>query len=182
MTSEDVIHSFFLPSFRVKTDVLPGRYTTLWFNADTLGTWHIFCAEYCGAEHSRMVGRVVVMEPHEYETWLAGGSAESAPVASGAELFAAKACDTCHRPDSVARAPRLEGLFGTQVRLLNGAVAVADETYLRESILTPQAKIVDGYQPLMPTFKGQLTEEEVLQLIDYVKSLKSPATAPAQGG
>ena len=183
MTSEDVIHSFFLPAFRVKTDVVPGRYSTLWFNADKTGSWHIFCSQYCGAEHSRMVGRIVVMEPHDYEAWLAGGGkAEGAPQ-TGAELFVAKACNTCHRTDSDARAPYLAGLYGTQVRLLDGGTATADETYLRESILNPQAKIVNGYQPLMPTFKGQLTEEEVLQLIDYVKSLKSPAkTASSQAG
>jgi cytochrome c oxidase subunit 2 len=123
------------------------------------------------------------MEPHDYEACArAEARAEALPAASGAELFVAKACNTCHRPESAARAPHLEGLFGTQVHLLNGAVATADETYLRESILTPQAKIVDGYQPLMPTFKGQLSEEEVLQLIDYVKSLKPQAQAPAQGG
>src|SRR5262245_19599654 len=172
MTSEDVIHSFFLPSFRVKADVLPGRYSTLWFQADKTGSWHIFCSQYCGAEHSRMVGRVVVMEPHDYEAWLAGGGkAEGAPQ-SGEELFVAKACNTCHRTDSDARAPYLAGLFGSQVHLPDGGTATADETYVRESILNPQAKIVDGYQPLMPTFKGQLSEEEVIHLVDYVKSLK----------
>ena len=178
MTSEDVIHSFFLPAFRVKTDVLPGRYSTLWFQADKTGSWHILCSQYCGAEHSRMVGRIVVMEPHDYEAWLAGGKAEGTPAASGAELFAAKACNTCHRPDSSARAPFLEGLFGSQVTLLDGKTATADETYLRESILDPKAKIVDGYQPLMPTFKGQLTEEEILHLIEYVKTLKTAAPPP----
>jgi cytochrome c oxidase subunit II len=174
LTSEDVIHSFFLPEFRIKTDVLPGRYTTLWFQADRIGTYHLFCSQYCGAEHSHMTGRVVVMEPHDYQAWLAGEKRGRPPAASGAALFVSKACVTCHRPDTAARAPILVGLFGRKVALQDGRSIVADETYIRESILNPQAKIVAGYQPIMPTFQGQVGEEELLQLIDYVKTLKTP--------
>ena len=174
LTSEDVIHSFFLPEFRIKTDVLPGRYTTLWFQADRIGTYHLFCSQYCGAEHSRMTGRVVVMEPHDYQAWLAGESRGRPPAASGAALFVSKACVTCHRPDTAARAPILVGLLGKKVTLEGGRTIVADENYIRESILNPQAKIVAGYQPIMPTFRGQVGEEELLQLIDYVKTLKTP--------
>ncbi len=176
MTSEDVIHSFFLPEFRIKTDVLPGRYTTLWFQADRVGTYHLFCAQYCGAEHSRMTGKVVVMEPHAYQAWLSGEKRGRPPAASGEALFVSRACNTCHRPDTAARAPILAGLFGKRVTLQNGGNVLVDEGYIRESILNPQAKIVAGYQPIMPTFAGQLGEEELLQLIDYVKTLK------AQGG
>ena len=172
MTSEDVIHSFFLPVFRVKADVLPGRYTTLWFEANRLGTYHLFCAQYCGAEHSRMVGHVTIMEPHDYEAWLAGAGTGLGPLLSGEELFTEKACNTCHRADSSARAPILAGLFGRRVQLEDGRTVAADENYIRESILNPQAKIVSGYQPIMPTFKGQLGEEEIIQLIDYIKSQK----------
>jgi cytochrome c oxidase subunit 2 len=187
MTSEDVIHSFFIPAMRVKTDVIPGRYTTMWFNPDTVGTYHLFCSQYCGVEHSRMVGRVIVMEPTEYERWIAGGGAPGAEpgVSSGEDLFVAKACNTCHRPDMTARAPMLWGLFGKRVPLQDGQSTVADEGYIRESILNPAAKIVAGYQPIMPTFRGQLSEEEIIELIRYIQSLKVPATGgpsiPAAG-
>ena len=179
MTSEDVIHSFFVPAFRTKADVLPGRYTTVWMQADKLGKYHLFCSQYCGTEHSKMGGWVYVMEPHEYQEWLAGAGAGPGPAASGEALFAAKACNTCHRPDSSARAPILAGLFGRKVFLDGGGSAVADETYIRESILNPQARIAAGYQPLMPTFKGQLSEEEIIHLIDYIKTLKAATGGPS---
>ena len=174
MTSEDAIHSFYIPVFRVKTDVLPGRYSTLWFEASRLGTYHLFCAEYCGAEHSKMIGSVVVMEPHDYQAWLAGSRPAQAPSDTGEGLFVAKACNTCHRPDSAARAPILNGLFGRRVALQDGRTLVADDSYVRQSILDPQAAIVAGYQPLMPTFAGQLSEEDIVHLIAYIKTLKEP--------
>jgi cytochrome c oxidase subunit 2 len=173
LTSEDVIHSFFLPEFRIKTDVLPGRYSTLWFQADRTGEFHLFCTQYCGAEHSRMVGRVIVMEPHDYQAWLGGETRARRSVDSGEVLFVSRACNTCHRPDTAARAPILAGLIGKRVALQGGRSVVADEGYVRESILDPQAKIVAGYQPIMPTFRGQLSEEELHRLIDYVKTLKT---------
>ncbi|MCG3190899.1 MAG: cytochrome c oxidase subunit 2 [Thermoanaerobaculia bacterium] len=174
MTSEDVIHSFFIPAFRIKVDAVPGRYNTMWFNAAKTGTYHLFCAEYCGVDHARMIGRVVVMEPHEYQEWLSGTKVRAA-TATGEELFVAKACNTCHRPDSSARAPILNGIFGKEVALLGGKTIVADDEYIRESILNPGAKVVSGYQPIMPTFKGQLSEEEIIQLIKYVRSLSPGA-------
>lgn len=175
MISEDVIHDFFVPAFRIHVDVLPSRYTTYWFKATKTGEFHLFCGQYCGVEHSKMVGKIVVMEPRAYEAWLAGEPAGGAPAAaaSGEQLFVAKACNTCHRPDSSARAPILNGLFGTQVALQDGTKVTADENYVRESILNPGAKIVQGYQPVMPTFKGQVTEEELIQLVNYVKTLKA---------
>ena len=183
MTSEDVIHSFFIPAMRVKSDVIPGKYTTLWFNADTVGTYHLFCSQYCGAEHSRMVGRVVVMEPSDYELWIAGiETGAPSTVASGEEIFNGKACNTCHRPDSSARAPLLAGLYNATVSLADGQTATADETYLRESIVNPAAKVVAGYQANMPTFRGQLSEEEIIQLIRYIQSMKSGAGAPSALG
>jgi cytochrome c oxidase subunit 2 len=177
MTSEDVIHSFFIPAMRVKADVIPGKYTTLWFNADTVGIYHLFCSQYCGTEHSRMVGRVVVMEPTEYEQWIGGAGAPGAGgVPSGEDLFVAKACNTCHRADTTARAPMLQGLFGKTVLLTDGQTVAADEAYIRESILNPAGKVVAGYQPIMPTFRGQITEEEIIQLIRYVQALKPPGS------
>lgn len=171
MTSEDVIHSFFVPAFRVKADVLPGRYTSIWFEGEKTGTFKLFCAEYCGAEHSLMIGSITLMDPGDYEVWLAGTEKGPSLTASGEELFQAKACTTCHRPDTAAQAPILTGIFGEEVELKSGDTVVVDANYLRESILDPTAKIVKGYQPLMPTYQGQLSEEEILQLIGYIKSL-----------
>ena len=170
MTSEDVIHSFFIPAFRVKKDVLPGRYTNLWFEATKPGTYHLFCAEYCGSEHSQMIGKVVVMEPDDYQIWLAGGKAKS-PIAAGKELFSQYACDTCHMEKGSGRGPWLGGIAGASVALTGGGSVVRDDNYLRESILLPTNKLVAGYQPLMPTFQGQISEEGVMQLISYIKSL-----------
>jgi len=171
MTSEDVIHDLFVPAFRTKADVLPGRYTTIWFQPTKPGTYHLFCAEYCGTRHSGMTGRVVVMDSTEYQTWLSGGAPEGSLAESGAKLFASLACNTCHRPDAQGRGPVLEGLFGKSVTLQNGETVTVDESYVRESILTPAAKVAAGFQPIMPTFQGLVTEEQLLELIEYVKSL-----------
>ena len=182
MGSEDVIHSFFIPNFRVKADVVPGRYNTLWFEATKPGRYHLFCAEYCGTQHSGMIGWVYAMEPAEYQAWLGGGPPSDSPVAAGEKLFTSLACITCHTDDATARGPSLTNLIGTKVQLQGGAVAVADDGYLRESIVNPQAKIVAGYQPIMPTFQGLVTEEQLLQLIAYVKSLTKQGAAPATTG
>ncbi len=178
MTSEDVIHDFFVPAFRVKADVLPGRYTTLWFEPTVPGRYHLFCAEYCGTKHSGMIGQVVVMEPSEYQTWLSGGASEGSLASAGAKLFADLACNTCHRPDAQGRGPVLEGLFGGTVALQNGETVAVDEAYVRESILTPSAKITAGFQPIMPTFQGLVTEEQLLELVEYIKSLKGLPQVP----
>jgi cytochrome c oxidase subunit 2 len=172
MTSEDVIHDVFVPAFRVKADVIPGRYTNIWFNPTKPGRYHLFCAEYCGTRHSGMVGEVVVMDPTEYQTWLGGGP-EGSLAEGGAKLFASLACNTCHRPDAQGRGPVLEGLFGKTVTLQSGETVTVDEAYVRESILNPSAKITAGFQPIMPTFQGLVTEEQLLELIEYVKALRS---------
>jgi len=186
LTSEDTIHSFFVPAFRMKKDVVPGRYNTAWFKATKVGTYHLFCAEYCGTEHSRMTGRIVVMEPDAYQTWLAGGPPPESPVKAGEKLFTELNCVTCHRPDSGGRGPVLVGLFGHKVTLANGETVVADEAYIRESILNPAAKVTAGYQPVMPTYLGQVSEESLLQLIAYIRSLAGPpgesAPLPAAAG
>ncbi len=169
MTSQDVIHSFYVPAFRVKQDVLPARYTTLWFEATRTGTFPLFCAEYCGTDHSTMVGEVVVMEPHEYEQWLEGGPALS-PVAAGEQLFQQQGCYTCHMAGEFSRGPALDDLFGNEVRLRTGEMVIADEEYLRESITNPSAKVVEGYAPIMPSF-ANLSEDQVMDLVAYIKTL-----------
>ncbi|MEX2299967.1 MAG: cytochrome c oxidase subunit II [Bryobacterales bacterium] len=178
MTSEDVIHSFFVPAFRTKMDVLPGRYTTAWFEATKTGEFHLFCAEYCGNEHSRMIGKVIVMEPVAYEEWLSGAGAGESMAAVGERLFAELRCDSCHSPDGSGRGPSLEDVFGHTVALESGQPVIADEAYVRESILNPRAKVTAGFRPVMPTFQGQITEEQLLQLIAYIRSL-SPAEGAA---
>jgi cytochrome c oxidase subunit II len=179
MTSEDVIHSFFVPAFRTKQDVVPGRYSTTWFQPTKPGKYHLFCAEYCGTRHSGMIGWVYVMEPRDYENWLNGGAPSGSLADEGAKLFESLACANCHHPDGSGRCPTLVGLFGSNVLLSSGSTVKADEGYIRESILQPTAKIVAGYQPLMPTFQGLITEEGVLQLVEYIKSLGPRPGVPA---
>jgi cytochrome c oxidase subunit 2 len=182
MGSEDVLHSYYIPAFRVKADVIPGRYNVMWFTATKAGTYHLFCAEYCGTKHSGMVGSVIAMEPQDFQNWLAGGATSESPVAAGEKLFQDLACVTCHTNDAQARGPVLTNLFGQQVQLQSGATVLADEAYIRESIVNPQAKIVAGFQPLMPTFQGLVSEEQLLQLIAYVRSLSQQGTSPARSG
>lgn len=194
-TSQDVIHSFFIPAFRIKRDVLPGRYTSLWFEATQVGEYHLFCAEYCGTEHAKMIGTITVMQLNDYQAWLQAEpdpliepiapdtSSEAmqdaveeidvqGPMAvQGARLFQQHACISCHRLDGSGVGPTLVGLYGSQIRFLDSEVVTADENYIRESILKPQARVLPGYQPIMPTFEGQLNEEELNELIAYIKSL-----------
>jgi cytochrome c oxidase subunit II len=186
MASEDVIHSLFFPAFRTKVDVLPNRYRTLWFQATRTGRFHIFCAEYCGTQHSGMIGWVDVMEPTDYEKWLAGGT-EGSLASQGEKLFQKYACNTCHTNDATGRGPVLVGLYGKDVTLSDGSVVKADDNYIRESILNPQAKIVQGFTGIMPTFQGQVNEDDLLKLLAYIKSLTSLGTVfsrsePAKAG
>jgi cytochrome c oxidase subunit 2 len=179
MTSQDVIHSFFVPAFRTKQDVLPDRYTSLWFTPSKPGSYHLFCAEYCGTNHSRMKGTVHVLEPAEYARWLEGSVESESVVASGARLFIARGCSGCHSPNSVVRAPLLNGIFNHPVALSDGSVVQADDQYLHDSILLANKQVTAGYQPLMPIYQGQLAPEEVMQLIAYIKSLaKQEGGAP----
>jgi cytochrome c oxidase subunit II len=180
MTSQDVIHSFYVPAFRIKQDVLPGRYTTAWFRATKPGVYHLFCSQYCGTMHSGMIGQVVVMEPKQYESWLAGGGAFGSLAASGQSLFQQLGCPTCHRFDTQGRGPNLTGIFGKPVQLEDGRTVIADENYIRESILSPAAKVVSGFKPIMPVFQGLVSEEQLNALVEYIKSL-SPPPVGAQG-
>ena len=188
LTSEDVIHSFYVPAFRIKKDAVPGRYATMWFQATKPGRYHLFCAEYCGTKHSGMIGWVTVMEPAAFQSWLTGGGTGSL-AAEGGKIFQSLGCVTCHRADAQGRGPRLEGLFGRTVALASGEQLVADADYVRESIVTPAAKVVAGYQPVMPTYQGLVSEEGLMQLMAYIQSLQeppgrevAPAAAPSPAG
>lgn len=174
MISQDVIHSFWIPEFRVKADVLPGRYTTLWFRANKPGTYNLFCSEFCGTLHSGMIGKVVVMDPAKFQAWLTGGGEMGSFAATGQKLFQELGCTSCHRFDIQGRGPNLVGVFGKPVLLSDGSTVIADDAYVRESILNPGAQIVAGFQPIMPSFQGIVTEDQLLSLIAYVKSLSIP--------
>jgi cytochrome c oxidase subunit 2 len=182
MTSEDVIHSFFVPAFRLKQDVIPGQYTELWFKATKPGTYHLFCAEFCGTLHSQMTGTVTVMEPAEFERWLSTGVTSGGAAEAGGKLFIQRGCSGCHGADSSVRAPTLDGIYGRAIpvqipqpgRPLEQTPAttlVADERYIHDSIVLPEKEVAAGYKPIMPTFEGQLTEEQIFQLTAYIRSL-----------
>ncbi|WP_031500021.1 cytochrome c oxidase subunit II [Bryobacter aggregatus] len=178
LASEDVIHSFFIPAFRLKKDVVPGSYQTFWFEATKSGRYHIFCAEYCGTNHSRMIGWVTALEPADYQKWLAGGHDGESMAVQGEKLFQQYGCASCHANDTQGRCPSLHNVFGRRVLLEGGQTVTADEAYLRESILNPNATIVKGYpRDVMPVFQGQIPEEELMQLMVYLKSLSMPVAA-----
>ncbi len=194
MISQDVIHSFFIPDFRTKQDVLPGRYTNMWFQATKTGRFRLFCAEYCGTEHSGMIGWIYVMEPADYQQWLAsggqsatttggaaggaagapaGGGQTQSPAAAGEALFTELGCNACHLPDGKGPGPSLLGIYNKPVDLTSGQSVTADDTYLRESLVNPNAQVVKGYGPAMPTFQGRINDTQILQLIAYIKSLEN---------
>lgn len=170
MTTEDVIHDFFVPAFRMKADVVPGKYTTQWFEATKTGTYHLFCAEYCGMNHSGMIGSIIVMESREFDNWLSGNVSNTTPAAAGQQLYQTLGCASCHGASlEGGRGPTLAGLFGRQTQLTGGQTVRADEGYIRESIMNPHAKLVDGFGPIMPTFQGQITEDQLVQLLAFIK-------------
>jgi cytochrome c oxidase subunit 2 len=172
MISQDVIHSFYVPAFRVKHDVLPGRYSEVWFEATKTGSYHLFCAEFCGTEHSQMRGRVVVLTQTQYQDWLEQHAGAETPAAAGERLFRSFGCSGCHGANSAVRAPALAGIYGHPVPLSTGGTIIADETYIRDSILLPKRQVAAGYEPIMPSFQGQIGEAELFELIAYIKSLK----------
>lgn len=182
MASEDVIHSFSVPALGVRHDVVPGHYDSVWFKATKPGRYHLFCTEYCGNQHAGMVGWVDVMEPREYAQWASGGGGGGSLAEQGQALFQQNGCSTCHLLDQQGRCPILRGIYNKPVQLSDGRTVIADDAYLRESILDPNAKIVSGFEPnIMPNFKGQLTEENVIQLIAFIKSLTPNTPASQQG-
>jgi cytochrome c oxidase subunit 2 len=178
MSSQDVIHSFFIPAFRVKHDVLPGTSEEIWFDPRKAGVFHLFCAEYCGTDHSRMTGRILVMQQPEFERWLASQDVNGTLAAQGADLFRQLGCSGCHGIGSAVRAPALEGLYGSRVPLSDGTMEIADERFIRDSILKPRARTAAGYEPLMPSYEGKISEDEVIKIIAYVKSLSGEAGVP----
>ncbi len=179
MTTEDVLHDFSIPAFRTKADVVPGRYTYMWFEATKPGKYHLYCAEYCGLNHSGMGGWVYVMEQRDFDNWLSGNVSGQTPVEAGKDLFQNKlGCASCHAGGAGQRGAKLEGIFNTDVKLVGGQTVKADDQYLRNSILNPASQVVEGYQPIMPTFKGQVTEEQLNSLVAYIKSLSPGAAAP----
>jgi cytochrome c oxidase subunit II len=184
LTSEDVIHSFFVPAFRIKQDVVPGKRVSLWFNANAPGTYPIFCSQYCGTKHSAMIGHIIVLPPSEYANWLGSGQGATDSLLRGRSLFVKYNCSACHDQPSPIHAPPLEHVFGSQIPVQDGHFVRADETYLRDSILLPTKDIVAGYQPIMPSFKGVIPESDLLELIAYLKSLagesaRSSASSPS---
>jgi cytochrome c oxidase subunit II len=180
MTTEDVLHDVYIPAFRTKADVVPGRYTYLWFEATKPGKYHLYCAEYCGLNHSGMGGWVYVMEQRDYDNWLAGNLSDQTPVQAGQDLFQNKlGCASCHQDNATGRGPSLKGLFGKDQKLANGQTVPVDQDYIRESVLNPQAKVAEGFQPIMPTFKGQITEDQLNHIVAYIKSIGGTPAASA---
>ncbi|SJZ93087.1 cytochrome c oxidase subunit II [Consotaella salsifontis] len=171
MASEDVIHSFWVPAFRFKRDILPGRVTQGWFTPDKTGTFHLFCAEFCGTNHSEMTGRIIVMSQADYAEWTAGQPQGDDLGKEGAKLFVAKGCSGCHAPSSKVHAPNLAGLFGRKIPLADGSIVTADERYIRDSILQPRREIAAGYPPIMPSFQGVVSEEDLTRLLAYIRSI-----------
>ena len=176
MTSQDVIHSFYVPEFRVKRDVIPGRYTKIWFDATETGTFDIFCTEYCGTNHWSMLAKLVVHERAEFDAWLEEASdflSRMAPAEAGEMLYTMRGCKQCHSIDGTAGiGPTLQGLYGSERQIRNGAPVVADENYIRESIVDPMARVVAGYDPVMPTYQGRIKDEEITAIIEYMKTLQ----------
>jgi len=173
MISQDVFHSFSVPDFRVKREVIPGRYTTVWFNATTPGTYHIFCTQYCGTLHSGMIGEVTVMTPADYDKWTQQSTSGMSLAQNGERIFASMGCNACHNGTAAARGPNLAGVYGSKLQLTDGSSILVDEAYLREAILSPSQHITAGYAPIMPTYQGQISEEGLIDLVEYLKNLNS---------
>jgi cytochrome c oxidase subunit 2 len=173
MISQDVFHSFSIPDFRIKREVIPGRYSTVWFNATTPGTYHIFCTQYCGTKHSGMIGEVTVLSLEDYKKWTEGSTSGMSLAQNGERLFASMGCNACHSGNAAARGPSLAGVYGSKLTLTNGSQVLVNEAYLRDAILNPSQHITAGYAPIMPTYQGQISEEGLIDLVEYLKSLKT---------
>jgi cytochrome c oxidase subunit 2 len=173
MISQDVFHSFSIPDFRVKREVIPGRYSTVWFEATTPGTYHIFCTQYCGTNHAKMIGEVTVLTPEDYKKWTETSTSGMSLAQNGERLFASMGCNACHSGSAAARGPNLAGVYGSKLQLVNGSEVLVNEAYLRDAILNPSQHITAGYAPIMPTYQGQISEEGLIDLVEYIKSLKT---------
>jgi cytochrome c oxidase subunit 2 len=173
MISQDVFHSFSIPDFRVKREVIPGRYSTVWFNATTPGTYHIFCTQYCGTNHSVMIGEVTALSPDDYQKWTQASTSGMSLAQNGERLFASMGCNACHSGSAAARGPSLAGVYGSKLQLTNGAQILVNDAYLRDAILNPSQHITAGYAPIMPTYQGQISEDGLIDLVEYIKSMQS---------
>ncbi|WP_109488227.1 cytochrome c oxidase subunit II [Occallatibacter savannae] len=173
LISQDVFHSFSIPAFRVKREAIPGRYTTVWFEATTPGTYHLFCTQYCGTDHSHMIGDIVVLTPDDYKRWLATSTSGASLAQNGERLFASLSCTACHNARPDARGPNLANVYGSKLTLANGQSQLADEAFLRDAILNPSQHVTQGFAPIMPTYQGQVSEDGVIALVEYIKQLNS---------
>ncbi|WP_263382826.1 cytochrome c oxidase subunit II [Granulicella arctica] len=173
MISQDVFHSFSIPDFRVKREVIPGRYTTVWFEATAVGTYHIFCTQYCGTKHSAMIGEVTVLTPEDYQKWTQQSTSGMSLAQNGERLFASMGCNACHSGNAAARGPNLAGVYGSKLQLANGSQVLVNDAYLRDAILNPSQHVTAGYSPIMPTYQGQISEDGLIDLVEYVKNLQT---------
>jgi cytochrome c oxidase subunit 2 len=171
MISQDVFHSFSIPDFRVKREVIPGRYSTVWFQATVPGTYHIFCTQYCGTNHSVMIGEVTVLSPEGYQKWTQESTSGMSLAQNGERLFASMGCNACHSGSAAARGPNLAGVYGSKLQLTNGSEVLVNDAYLRDAILNPSQHVTAGYTPIMPTYQGQISEDGLIDLVEYIKTL-----------
>jgi cytochrome c oxidase subunit 2 len=173
MISQDVFHSFSIPDFRIKREVIPGRYSTVWFEATTPGTYHIFCTQYCGTNHSAMIGEVTVLSPEDYEKWTQGSTSGTSLAQNGERLFASMGCNACHSGSAAARGPNLAGVYGSKLQLTGGSQVLVNDAYLRDAILNPSQHVTAGYAPIMPTYQGQVSEDGLIDLVEYIKNMQN---------
>ena len=173
MISQDVFHSFSIPDFRIKREVIPGRYSTVWFEATTPGTYHIFCTQYCGTNHSAMIGAVTVLSPEDYEKWTQGSTSGTSLAQNGERLFASMGCNACHSGSAAARGPNLAGVYGSKLQLTSGSQVLVNDAYLRDAILNPSQHVTAGYAPIMPTYQGQVSEDGLIDLVEYIKNMQN---------
>jgi cytochrome c oxidase subunit 2 len=173
MISQDVFHSFSIPDFRVKREVIPGRYSTVWFEATTPGTYHLFCTQYCGTQHSAMIGEITVLTPEDYKKWTQESTSGMSLAQNGERLFASMGCNACHSGNAAARGPNLAGVYGSKLQLTNGSQVLVNDAYLRDAILNPSQHVTAGYAPIMPTYQGQISEDGLIDLVEYIKNLNT---------
>ena len=171
MISQDVFHSFSIPDFRVKREVIPGRYSTVWFNATEPGVYHIFCTQYCGTQHSGMIGEVTAMTPDDYDKWTQQSTSGMSLSQNGERLFASMGCNSCHSGNAAARGPSLAGVYGSRLQLANGSQVLVTDAYLRDAILNPSQHVTAGFAPIMPTYQGQISEDGLIDLVEFVKNM-----------
>ena len=173
MISQDVFHSFSIPDFRIKREVIPGRYSTVWFQATEPGSYHLFCTQYCGTQHSGMIGTITVLTPDDYKKWLQESTSGMSLAQNGERLFASMGCNSCHSGNAAARGPNLAGVYGAKLTLTDGSQMLVNDAYLRDAILNPSQHVTAGFAPIMPTYQGQISEDGLIDLVEYIKNMQS---------